>query len=176
MLKWIIRSYFVRDIKVKKKKIHKTNAMRILEKNKIPFQVHEYPWDEDHLDADTAAKKAGMPYAKTYKTLVAKGNQTGEIVACIPASDELNLKELAKVSGNKKVEMLPMKDLEKTTGYIRGGCSPIGMKKQFPTYVSSVATSMKTIVVSAGKRGIQIEIHPKDLLGITNAVYADITV
>jgi Cys-tRNA(Pro)/Cys-tRNA(Cys) deacylase len=159
-----------------KKKIHKTNAMRILDKNKIHFQIHEYPWNEEHLDAKTAAEQVGMPFEKIYKTLVAKGNKTGEIVACIPASDELNLKELAKVSGNKKVEMLPMKDLEKTTGYIRGGCSPIGMKKQFPTYISSASESMETIVVSAGKRGMQIEINPNELLKITNAVYVDITV
>lgn len=161
---------------MRKKKIKKTNAVRILEKNKMNYKIHEYPWNEEHPDAKSAAAKVDMPFEKIYKTLVAKGNKTGEIVACIPASAELDLKKLAKVSGNKKVDMLHMKDLEKTTGYIRGGCSPIGMKKQFPTYISSNAASIDSIVVSAGKRGIQMEITPGNLLEITGGKYADITV
>lgn len=154
----------------------KTNAMRSLENNKIDYEVHEYPWNEEHLDAKSAAEAVDMPFEMIYKTLIATGNKTGEIVACIPASAELNLKQLAKVSGNKKVDMLHMKDLEKTTGYIRGGCSPVGMKKQFATFVSSKAASLETIIVSAGRRGIQVEINPQDLLDMTNGKYADITV
>lgn len=160
---------------MKKKKIQKTNAMRSLENKKIDYEIHEYPWNEEHTDAKTAAEKVDMPFEKIYKTLVAVGNNTGEMVACIPASTELNLKELAKVSGNKKVDMLHMKDLEKTTGYVRGGCSPVGMKKLFPTFIASDAASMETIVVSAGKRGMQMELKPDELIAITHGQYADIT-
>ena len=160
---------------MKKKKIHKTNAMRTLESHKINYDVHEYAWNEEHTDAKTAAAKVEMPFDKIYKTLVAVGNNTGVIVACIPASTELDLKKFAKASGNKKVEMLHMKDLEKTTGYIRGGCSPVGMKKLFPTYIAAEAESMDTIVVSAGKRGMQMEVIPADLITITNGEFTDIT-
>ncbi|WP_411843385.1 Cys-tRNA(Pro) deacylase [Salinicoccus sp. HZC-1] len=161
---------------MKKKKVQKTNAMRRLEMDKVNYKIHEYPWNEAHLDAKSAAAKVDMPFEMIYKTLVAVGNKTGEVVACIPASAELDLKKLAKISGNKKVDMLHMKDLEKTTGYIRGGCSPVGMKKQFPTYISSNAASMESIVVSAGKRGMQMEVTPDDLLKITDGAYADVTV
>lgn len=160
---------------MKKKKVQKTNAMRSLENNKIDYQIHEYPWSGEHLDAKSAAEKVQIPLEKIYKTLVATGNKTGEIVACIPGSSELDLKNLAKVSGNKKVDMLHMKDLEKTTGYIRGGCSPIGMKKEFPTYISADAASMDSIVVSAGKKGMQMEVDPDNLLEFAGGEYADIT-
>ncbi|MDY0406559.1 Cys-tRNA(Pro) deacylase [Virgibacillus sp. 179-BFC.A HS] len=156
--------------------MHKTNAIRILDKEQITYRIHEYPWSEEHLDAVTAAEKVGMPCEKVFKTLVATGDKTGVIVGCIPAENELDLKSFAKVSGNKKVEMLAMKELENITGYIRGGCSPIGMKKRFPTYVASAAVNMDTIVISAGKRGLQIEISPADLQQVTDAVFADITV
>ncbi|WP_040608668.1 Cys-tRNA(Pro) deacylase [Salinicoccus carnicancri] len=156
--------------------MQKTNAMRILENNKVDYKIHEYPWDEDHLDAKSTADEVEMPLETIYKTLVATGGTTGEVVVCIPAGQSLDLKRLAKQSGNKKVEMLHMKDLEKTTGYIRGGCSPVGMKRQFPTYVSSEAASMESIVVSAGKRGMQMELSPAELLRITGGQYADITV
>lgn len=160
---------------MKKKKIHKTNAMRTLESHKINYDVHEYAWNEEHTDAKTAAAKVEMPFDKIYKTLVAVGNNTGVIVACIPASTELDLKKFAKASGNKKVDMLHMKDLEKTTGYIRGGCSPVGMKKLFPTYIAAEAELMDTIVVSAGKRGMQMEVIPSDLIEVTDGQFADIT-
>ena len=160
---------------MKKKKIHKTNAMRTLESHKINYDVHEYAWNEEHTDAKTAAAKVEMPFDKIYKTLVAVGNNTGVIVACIPASTELDLKKFAKASGNKKVDMLHMKDLEKTTGYIRGGCSPVSMKKLFPTYIAAEAESMDTIVVSAGKRGMQMEVIPSDLIEVTDGQFADIT-
>ncbi len=160
---------------MKKKKIQKTNAMRTLENHKINYDVHEYAWNEEHTDAKTAAAKVDMPFEKIYKTLVAVGNNTGVIVACIPASTELDLKKFAKASGNKKVDMLHMKDLEKTTGYIRGGCSPVGMKKLFPTYIAAEAEALETIVVSAGKRGMQMEVIPLDLIEVTNGEFADIT-
>lgn len=156
---------------MKKKKIQKTNAMRVLENHKVSYEVHEYPWNEDHTDEENA----GMPFDKIYKTLVAVGNNTGVIVGCIPSSTELDLKKFAKASGNKKVDMLHMKDLEKTTGYIRGGCSPVGMKKLFPTYIGAQAEMMETIVVSAGKRGMQMELAPDDLLQVTAGNFADIT-
>lgn len=160
---------------MKKKKIQKTNAMRTLENHKINYDVHEYAWNEEHTDAKTAAAKVEMPFEKIYKTLVAVGNKTGVIVACIPASNELDLKKFAKASGNKKVDMLHMKDLEKTTGYIRGGCSPVGMKKLFPTYIAAEAESMETIVVSAGRRGMQMELSPGELVEVTEGKFADIT-
>ena len=160
---------------MKKKKIQKTNAMRTLENHKIHYDVHEYAWNEEHTDAKTAAEKVDMPFEKIYKTLVAVGNNTGVIVACIPASTELDLKKFAKASGNKKVDMLHMKELEKTTGYIRGGCSPVGMRKLFPTYIAAEAETMETIVVSAGRRGMQMELAPEELVEVTEGEFADIT-
>ncbi|WP_303450136.1 Cys-tRNA(Pro) deacylase [Oceanobacillus profundus] len=159
---------------MKKKKIQKTNAIRLLDKEKIDYTIYEYPWNEEQLDARTAAEKVGMQLDKIYKTLVTVGDKTGVTIACIPAENELDLKALAKVSDNKKMEMLPMKDLEKTTGYIRGGCSPIGMKKSFSTYLAAEAKTMGRIVVSAGKRGMQIELAPFDLITVTKAAYAEI--
>ncbi|MEN1968471.1 Cys-tRNA(Pro) deacylase [Lentibacillus sp. N15] len=160
---------------MKKKKTHKTNVMRILDKENIAYQILEYAWDEDRLDAITAAENSRKPHEKIFKTLVAVGDKTGPIVACIPSEKELDLKALAKVSGNKKVEMLPMKDLEDTTGYIRGGCSPIGMKKYFPTYIAAEAELMETMIVSAGKRGMQVELAPNDLKSMVGTVFDDFT-
>ena len=160
---------------MKKKKIQKTNAMRQLEKEKIDYTIHEYAWNEDNLDAGNAVAQVSVPFEKIYKTMVATGNQTGEIVACIPAESKLDLKKLAAVSGNKKVDMLNIKNLEKTTGYIRGGCSPVGMKKLFPTYIAADAEALDTIVVSAGKRGMQMELTPDELIRITEGTYADVT-
>jgi Cys-tRNA(Pro)/Cys-tRNA(Cys) deacylase len=160
---------------MKKKKVQKTNVMRILDKEKITYYVHEYTWDENHLDSLSVADNAGKPHEKIFKTLVITGDKTGIAVACIPSEKELNLKALAKVSGNKKVDMLPMKELEDTTGYIRGGCSPIGMKKCYPTYVAEQAESLNTIIVSTGKRGMQVELAPSDLLRMTDAVFGDFT-
>jgi len=149
----------------------KTNVHRRLDQAGIYYITHEYAWNETQLDAETAAKNLEMDLKKVYKTLISVGDTTGPIVSCIPAMAILDLKALAKVSDNKKVDMLPMKDLEKITGYIRGGCSPIGMKKNYPTYIDTAAGNMKTIVVSAGKRGFQVEIAPQDLLKVTNGAY-----
>ncbi|HGF8005545.1 TPA: Cys-tRNA(Pro) deacylase [Enterococcus faecium] len=157
-----------------KKKIVKTNAIRMVEQKKIPYTEHEYEWDESHLSASSVAEQLPESQSRIFKTLVAVGNVTGPLVAVIPGEAELNLKKLAKVSGNKKVEMLHLKDLEATTGYIRGGCSPIGMKKLFPTYLDQIAESYEQIIVSAGRRGIQMELAPQDICALTSGQFADI--
>ncbi|WYJ98452.1 Cys-tRNA(Pro) deacylase [Enterococcus sp. DIV0212c] len=159
----------------KKKKIQKTNAMRIIEQQKIAYKEYEFEWSEDHLSADSVAEKLGIEDGKIFKTLVTVGNKTGPVVAVIPGNKELDLKKLAHASGNKKVEMLHLRDLEETTGYIRGGCSPIGMKKLFPTYLAEEANTYDTIIVSAGKRGMQIEVSPLSILEVTNGEIADLT-
>ncbi|KAF1303314.1 Cys-tRNA(Pro) deacylase [Enterococcus saccharolyticus] len=155
------------------KKKSKTNAIRLVEQQKIVYTEHEYEWSEDHLGADKAAKQLGTD--NIYKTLVAVGNKTGLLVAVIPANCELDLKKIAKVSGNKKVEMLHVKELEATTGYIRGGCSPIGMKKLFPTYIADAAKQLDTITISAGRRGLQMELNPDDLAKVVHGEFVDIT-
>ncbi|HFL0901035.1 TPA: Cys-tRNA(Pro) deacylase [Enterococcus faecium] len=157
-----------------KKKIVKTNAIRMVEQKKIPYTEHEYEWDESHLSASSVAEQLPESQSRIFKTLVAVGNVTGPLVAVIPGEAELNLKKLAKVSGNKKVEMLHLKDLEATTGYIRGGCSPIGMKKLFPTYLDQIAESYEQIIVSAGRRGLQMELAPQDICELTSGQFADI--
>ncbi|MBG7715518.1 Cys-tRNA(Pro) deacylase [Enterococcus faecium] len=157
-----------------KKKIVKTNAIRMVEQKKIPYTEHEYEWDESHLSASSVAEQLPESQSRIFKTLVAVGNVTGPLVAVIPGEAELNLKKIAKVSGNKKVEMLHLKDLEATTGYIRGGCSPIGMKKLFPTYLDQIAESYEQIIVSAGRRGLQMELAPQDICALTSGQFADI--
>ena len=157
-----------------KKKIVKTNAIRMVEQKKIPYTEHDYEWDESHLSASSVAEQLPESQSRIFKTLVAVGNVTGPLVAVIPGEAELNLKKLAKVSGNKKVEMLHLKDLEATTGYIRGGCSPIGMKKLFPTYLDQIAESYEQIIVSAGRRGLQMELAPQDICALTSGQFADI--
>lgn len=160
---------------VSKKKINKTNVMRILDQHKIPYESFEFPWSEDHLEATEVADKLGFARDDIFKTLVAKGDKTGVIVACIPGNAHLDLKKLAKASGNKKVEMLHMKDLEATTGYIRGGCSPIGMKKLFPTYIGEQATAKENILISAGKRGVQVALDPNVLTELVFSKFVAIT-
>ncbi|OTN77190.1 Cys-tRNA(Pro) deacylase [Enterococcus sp. 8G7_MSG3316] len=155
------------------KKIQKTNAIRMVEQRKIQYHEYTYAWSEDHLDAATVAQQLDAPQA-IYKTLVAVGNKTGPLVAVIPGQGALDLKKIAKVSHNKKVEMLHVKELEETTGYIRGGCSPIGMKKLFPTFVDASAQDLKEIIVSAGKRGLQIGLAPADLIQLTRGQFVDI--
>lgn len=157
-----------------KKKIVKTNAIRMVEQKKIPYTEHEYEWDENYLSASSVAEQLPESQSRIFKTLVAVGNVTGPLVAVIPGEAELNLKKLAKVSGNKKVEMLHLKDLEATTGYIRGGCSPIGMKKLFPTYLDQIAENYDQIIVSAGRRGLQMELAPQDICALTSGQFADI--
>jgi len=159
---------------MKKNKMQKTNAIRQLESNSISYQTYEFPWSDDHLGAEAVFEQLDVPKKRIYKTLVINGDKTGVIVACIPGTSELDLKALAKVSGNKKVELLPLTDLEKTTGYIRGGCSPIGMKKKFPTFISIQAETMDKVIISAGKRGMQIEVNPLELKKLTKAEFVSI--
>lgn len=158
-----------------KKKQVKTNAIRIVEQKKIPYQEHTYTFSEDDLGAKHVAEELNQNEAQIFKTLVAVGNKTGPVVAVIPSNQELDLKKIAKESGNKKVEMLHLKDLENLTGYIRGGCSPVGMKKLFPTYFDQSALNFATIMVSAGKRGVQIELAPNDLAGLVRGKFVDLT-
>jgi len=153
----------------------KTNAMRILDREKINYKVIEYNVDESDLSAVHVAESLGEDIDKVFKTLVLEGDKTGFIVACIPGADEVNLKKLAFLSGNKRCAMIPMKSILDITGYIRGGCSPFGMKKQFPTFLDETAILYETVFVSAGVRGMQVEVSPEDLIKQTNAVLGDIT-
>ena len=156
------------------KKTEKTNAARLLDKAGISYKLISYEFDENDLAAQHVADSLGQDIARVFKTLVLHGDRTGHIVCVVPGNGEVDLKALAKVSGNKKVEMIAMKDLLQVTGYIRGGCSPIGMKKKFPTYFHSTATDFETIYVSAGVRGLQVEIAPADLIGFTGASVAEV--
>ena len=156
------------------KKIDKTNVARLLDKAGIKYNLIPYEFDENDLAAQHVADSLGQDISQVFKTLVLRGDKSGHIVCVIPGDKEVDLKALAKVSGNKKVEMIAMKDLLAVTGYIRGGCSPIGMKKRFPTYFHTSANEHEIIYVSAGVRGLQIEINPKDLISYVDAVVADV--
>lgn len=153
----------------------KTNAMRLLEGAKIPFEIMEYLVDENDLSGISTARKTGKDPSQIFKTLVFCGEKNGFGVCCIPACEELDLKKTAKAFGEKKVEMLHVKDLLKTTGYIRGGCSPVGMKKQFATVIDETATLFDKIYVSAGVRGTMLGIEPTALAGYIGAKFADVT-
>ncbi len=154
----------------------KTNAMRLLEAAKIPFELMEYPVDENDLSGESIARKTGKDPTQVFKTLVFFGEKNGHGVCCIPACDELDLKKVAKAFGEKKVEMIPVKDLLKTTGYIRGGCSPVGMKKPFPTVIDETAVLFDKIYVSAGVRGAMLGIDPSALADYVGAKFEDVTV
>lgn len=147
-------------------KIQKTNAVRILDKENIGYKLIPYIVDESDLSAIHVAEQLHEPVEQVFKTLVLKGDKTGYFVCIIPGAEELDLKKAAKVSGNKNCDMIPMKDLLQITGYIRGACSPIGMKKLFPTFIDQSCENYDLIYVSAGKRGIQIQIAPYDLIRI----------
>ena len=153
----------------------KTNAARLLDRAKIPYRLIPYTVDPDNLAADHVAHELGEDINCVYKTLVLHGNNTGYFVCVIPGNREVDLKKAAKVSGNKKAEMIPMRDLLAVTGYIRGGCSPLGMKKAFPTYVQEDALQLPEFFVSAGQRGLQICVNPTQLINYIRAVAADIT-
>ena len=156
------------------KKLEKTNAARLLDKAGVAYRLIPYEFDENDLAAQHVADSLGQDIARVFKTLVLHGDKTGYIVCVVPGDSEVDLKALAKVSGNKKVEMIPMKDLLSVTGYIRGGCSPVGMKKRFPTYFHSTALDFDIIYVSAGVRGLQLEIAPSDLISFVGATVADV--
>lgn len=152
----------------------KTNVMRLLDLAGIPYKVMEYEVDESNLGGEHVAELIQMPPEQVFKTLVAKGEKKGYVVFCIPVNTELNLKKAADIIGDKKVEMLPVKDLLGTTGYIRGGCSPIGMKKKFPTYMDETAILYDEITISAGVRGCQLCIPREALVNYIEATLCDI--
>lgn len=145
-------------------KINKTNVARLLDKAKVPYELIPYEVDENDLSAVHVAASLGEDIEQVFKTLVLRGDKTGHFVCVIPGEHEVDLKMAAKASDNKKCEMLPLKELLPTTGYIRGGCSPIGMKKHFPTYIHETCLSFPYIYVSAGVRGLQIKLAPQDLI------------
>ena len=156
----------------KKKGGAKTNAARILDGLGVPYELKEYPVDPDDLSAVHVAEMVGMPVEQVFKTLVARGDKTGVLMACIPGDGELDLKELAAVSGNKRVEMVHLNEVLGLTGYVRGGCSPLGAKKAYPVYLDASAETQQTISISAGKRGEQILLAPADLIRAANATVA----
>lgn len=153
---------------------HKTNVVRILEANNIPHTTITYEVDEIDLSRITVANKIGTEPERVFKTLVARGDKNGINVFCIPVTEKLNLKKATTVSGNKKVEMIKEKELLPLTSYIKGGCSPIGMKKKYPTYIDETAQLFEEISVSAGIRGRQVQLKPDDLLKIVDGVFTEL--
>lgn len=149
--------------------IQKTNAARLLDAAGIQYTLVEYSVDEEHLEASHVAEQLGEDLDRVFKTLVLRGDKSGPFVCVIPGSFEVDLKVAARISGNKNCEMLHVKELLPLTGYIRGGCSPIGMKKQFPTFIHESALLYETIYISAGIRGLQICIAPQDLIQFIDA-------
>ncbi len=152
----------------------KTNAVRIVEAAGIPCREHFYEFDEKDLNGNHAAQAIGMPPEQVFKTLVARGEKTGINVFCIPVCCELNLKKAAKAAGDKNMELIAVKELLGLTGYIRGGCSPVGMKKKYPTYFDETAILWEEIAVSAGERGHQMVAAPEKLAELVNAKLCDI--
>lgn len=156
------------------KKVEKTNAARLLDRAKIAYELIPYTVDEDNLAATHVAEELGEDIASVFKTLVLKGDRTGHFVCVIPGDKEVDLKAAARVSGNKKCDLIPMKELLATTGYIRGGCSPIGMKRPFPTFFDSSVEAQERIYISAGIRGLQIAIAPQALIDFVGATVAEL--
>ena len=152
-----------------KEKINKTNVARLLDKAKVKYELIPYEVDENDLSAIHVAESLGEDIEQVFKTLVLHGDKSGYFVCVIPGEHELNLKMAAKVSGNKKCDLIPMKDLLPLTGYIRGGCSPLGMKKRFPTFIHESCLEFPYIYVSAGVRGLQIKLAAQDLIKESNA-------
>lgn len=152
----------------------KTNAVRILEANHIPFRTFNYTVDENDLSGTSVAHKINVDEELVFKTLVTRNDRNEILVFCVPVNQELNLKKAAAASGSKNIEMIKLNELLPLTGYIRGGCSPIGMKKKYPVILEETAQLCEKIVISAGIRGMQIEIDPKDLAGLINASFEDV--
>ena len=165
-----------KDKNKKAEKVEKTNVMRLLDSAGISYGVKSYEVDENDLSGIYVADQLGQDVETVFKTLVLKGEKTGYLVCCIPVAEELDLKKVAKVAKDKKVEMIHVKDLLPLTGYIRGGCSPVGMKKKFPTYIEETAVLFDEIAVSAGIRGAQVILNPEDLKAYTEAEYASLTI
>ena len=154
----------------------KTNAVRLVQQAGFSCEEAFYEYQEDDLSGMHAAQTIGLPPEQVFKTLVAKGARTGINVFCIPVCCELDLKKAAKISGNKKVEMLHLNQLLPTTGYIRGGCSPVGMKKSYPTYIDESCVLWDTIALSAGARGMQMLVAPDNIIALCSMITADITI
>lgn len=160
---------------MKSKEIRKTNVARLLDRDKVNYELVEYPVDENNLGASHIAEQLGEDIRQVFKTIVMHGDKTGNFVCVVPGNGEIDLKKAAIVSGNKKCATLPLKELLPITGYVRGGCSPIGMRKLFPTFIDSSALDFETIYVSAGIRGMQVKLSPKDLERETHAKFAMLT-
>ena len=158
------------------KKTPKTNAMRMLDIAKIPYEIKEYEVDENDLSGTHIADEIGLPYEIVFKTIVTKGDKTGHCVFCLPCHKEIDFKAAARASGNKSIEPLHVKDLLGITGYIRGGCSPVGMKKRFPTFFDASAAVLDKLTVSAGMRGAQLLVDAKEIIRYTEATLCDIAV
>lgn len=154
----------------------KTNAARLLDRLKITYRLIPYEVDEDNLGATHIAQQLGLPVEQLFKTLVLRGDRTGLFVCVIPGAEEVDLKKAARVTGNKRVEMIHVKELLPLTGYIRGGCSPIGMKKPLPTWFHKTLTDHDTVYCSAGQRGLQFSLAPADLLRAAKGTLADLIV
>lgn len=152
-----------------KQKIHKTNAARLLDLHKITYDLIPYEVDENDLSAIHVAETLGENINQVFKTLILEGDKNGYFVCVIPGNEEINLKLMALLSGNKKCDLIPMKNLIGLTGYIRGACSPIGMKKFFPTYIEESCLNFDSIYISAGQRGLQIQLNPQDLIKLLQA-------
>ncbi|WP_270470485.1 Cys-tRNA(Pro) deacylase [Faecalibacillus faecis] len=153
----------------------KTNALRMLDKAKIPYSIKEYEYDEEHLDGRHVASQVDMDPNAIFKTLVLHDHHNEHLVCCVPVLEEIDLKKLAKLAGRKSVEMIHQKDLLSVTGYMRGGCSPVGMKKQFPTYIDESILKVNEVAFSAGKRGYQMIVNVQQILTYLNVELGDIT-
>ncbi|MDR1636315.1 MAG: Cys-tRNA(Pro) deacylase [Treponema sp.] len=153
----------------------RTNALRLLDGAGIGYEAREYPVDESDLSGLHAAELLGIPAERVFKTLVLRGAGGACYVCCIPAAEELDLKKAARLTGEKNIGLLPLRELQPVTGYVRGGCSPIGMKKAFPTFIDETAELFDRIAVSAGLRGLQLILAPGDLLAFTGAALGDLT-
>lgn len=154
--------------------INKTNAARLLDRAKIPYELRQYEYDENDLAAQHVADAIGEDINQVFKTLVLHGDKCGYFVCVVPGNAEVDLKKAAKAAGAKKADLIPMKELLPLTGYIRGGCSPVGMKKAFPTFFHSTATDFDHIFVSAGQRGLQFKVNPQQLIAYVRGSVADI--
>lgn len=152
----------------------RTNVLRVVESLGIHVRTVSYEVDEENLDAVSVAKKTGIEEDRVFKTLAVRGAASGVFLCCIPGPLELDLKKAARASGNKHVELLPLKELLPVTGYVRGGCSPVGSKKQFPVFIDETAGLFEEIAVSAGVRGLQMLISPDDLARVTRGMFADL--
>ena len=158
-----------------KKGHKKTNALRILDTHHIPYEVFTYEWSEEQAAGVHVAESLQIPTEQVFKTLVGKGNVTGHVVFCIPVEGELDMKQAARVSGNKSVELIAVKELLPLTGYLRGGCSPLGMKKAFPTYFDASIEHISSVYVSAGLRGMQVQVEPTSLITVVEGTVAPLT-